>query len=120
MKKYIHNRIKAIGYTFEGFWRLISKEESIQAQSVLFIIACILGYVYEFSTQEWAFQTLAFGLIFITEALNTAIEEICNYMHPKFHPKIKEIKDIGAGAVLLSSIFAGIVLLIIYIPKFFN
>lgn len=38
--------------------------------------------------------------------LNTAIEEICNLIHPTYHHKIKKIKDISAGAVLMMSVVA--------------
>ncbi len=120
MWKYLKNRTKAIGYTFEGLWRLISKEESIQAQLFLLIIACLMGWHFNISNSEWMFQILAFGLIFCVEGLNTAIEEVCNYMQPEIHPKIKEIKDISAGAVLLSAITAFVIICIIYIPKLFG
>ncbi len=119
MLKYIKSRWNAIGYTIEGLWRLVSREESIQAQLFLFSIACFLGWFYEISPTEWMIQTLAFGLIFCVEGLNTAIEEICNYIQPDIHPKIKEIKDISAGAVLLSAITTFVITCIIYIPKAF-
>ncbi len=116
---YIVSRTKAIGYTIEGIWRLITREESIQAQLFLFLIFIVFGFVFDISTTEWMIQFLAFGLIFCVEGLNTAIEEICNYIQPEIHPKIKEIKDISAGAVMFSAIFSGIVLCFIYFPKWF-
>lgn len=117
--KFIKSRTRAVGYTIEGLWRLVSKEESIQVQLGLFFVTIALGFYFQISTNEWLFQILAFGLIFITESLNTSIEEICNYVQPNIHPKIKEIKDIAAGAVLFSAIFAFMVIAIIYIPKIF-
>ena len=63
------------------------------------------------------FQTLA--LVLGIEGLNTALEKLCDYVQPEFDPKIGFIKDISAGAVMLVAIAAGIVGLIIYIPKIF-
>ena len=53
------------------------------------------------------------------EGINTAIEEIANFIHPERHDKIGLIKDIAAGAVFIASVFASIVGLIIYLPKIF-
>jgi diacylglycerol kinase (ATP) len=62
-------------------------------------------------------QFLAIGLVLVAEAANSAIEEVADFIHPEFHKKIGEIKDIAAGiptfAALTSLIIAGI----IYIPK---
>jgi diacylglycerol kinase len=53
------------------------------------------------------------------EGLNTAVEKICDFIHPDFHAKIGLIKDVSAGAVMLVSIGASIIGCIIYLPKFF-
>jgi diacylglycerol kinase (ATP) len=44
---------------------------------------------------------------------------MANFIHPEHHNKIGLIKDIAAGAVFFSSIFAIIIGLIIYLPKIF-
>ena len=53
------------------------------------------------------------------EGLNTAIEEIANFIHPEYHDKIGYIKDVAAGAVFIAAIFASVIGLIIYLPKIF-
>lgn len=71
------------------------------------------------SNVEWMFQFFAIGLVISTEALNTAIEKIADYIHPEFDHKIGVIKDIGAGAVLFAAIFGLIILCFIYVPKLY-
>ena len=51
------------------------------------------------------------------EGLNTAVEEIADFIHPEFHNKIGLIKDLAAGAVFIAATTATIVGLIIYVPK---
>ncbi len=46
-------------------------------------------------------QCFAIGLVITAEGLNTAIEEMANFIHPAKDPKIGHIKDIAAGAVFL-------------------
>ncbi len=52
------------------------------------------------------------------EGFNTAIEAVCDVVSPEYHPLIKVAKDMGAGAVLISSIFAALIGLSIFSPFF--
>jgi diacylglycerol kinase (ATP) len=62
-------------------------------------------------------QILIIGLVISIEGINTAIEEIADFVHPEFHNKIGYIKDIAAGAVFFAAIAAILIACIIYIPK---
>lgn len=115
---FILDRLKAIKYAAVGFWILITTERSIIAQAIITIIMTILGFLMHLSTIEWLFQIVAIGLIFVAESLNTAIEKIADFVHPEYHKQIGHIKDISAGAAFFAAIFAIIIGLIIYIPKF--
>ena len=117
LKKFIIGRIHSIKYTLIGLWRLISKEHSFQVQLVIVLLFTILGFYFKLTTTEWMFQIFALGIILITEAVNTAIEEVCNFIHPDHHLHIGEIKNIASGAVLIAAITSKIVLVIIYLPK---
>lgn len=63
------------------------------------------------------FQIFSIGLVLSIEGLNTAIEEIADFIHPDFHKKIGMIKDIAAGAVTFAALTAITIGLIIYVPK---
>ena len=63
-------------------------------------------------------QIFAIGLVMSVEGINTAIEEIADFVHPDFHNKIGFIKDVSAGAVFIAAVIAVIIGLIIYIPYF--
>jgi len=116
---FIKGRIKSIGYAWKGFCILLFTEHSIMAQAICFVLFFILGYYCSISSTEWMFQILGFGLIFTAEGLNTAIEEIADFIHPDFHKKIGKIKDISAGAVTFAALCTGTLLAIIYLPKIF-
>ena len=58
-------------------------------------------------------QTMAFGTLLAIEGLNTAVEKLCDFIHPEFNKKIGEIKDVSAGAVTMV-FFAVITLLAIF------
>ena len=112
------NRLKSVGFAFNGAIKLIKSEASIKVQCTLAVIVTILGFIFQISANEWMIQIFAIGLVISLEGMNTAVEEIANFIHPEFHEKIGLIKDLAAGAVLIASVAASIVGLIIYIPKF--
>ncbi len=112
-------RIKSVGFAFKGAFHLIKNEASIQVQFVIAIFMTIAGLYFELSTTEWIIQILVIGLIMTVEGINSAIEEIADFIHPEYHKKIGLIKDISAGAVFIFAITAIIIGLIIYIPKIF-
>ena len=116
---FVINRIKSVGYAFKGAIFLLKTEPSIKVQCGIGILLIFSGVYYQISATEWLIQCLAVGLVMSLEGVNTAIEELANFIHPEHHKKIGIIKDIAAGAVFIASVFAIIAGLIIYLPKIF-
>jgi len=52
--------------------------------------------------------SVAIMVVFLAEVINTLIEDLSNLITEEFHPKIKLIKDVAAGVVLVAVLFAGI------------
>ena len=117
-RNFFMNRLKSVKYAAKGFWILITSENSIIAQIIIAIIITIIGFIMQLSATEWMFQLFAIGLLLVAESLNTAIEKIADFIHPEYHKQIGIIKDISAGAAFFAAIFALIIGLIIYLPKF--
>lgn len=115
---FIVGRINGFGYAIKGVWKLLKNEPSIQVQSIVALVITVTGFYFEISATEWMFQILAIGLVMSIEGLNTAIEEIANFVHPDYHTKIGYIKDVAAGAVFFAALTAIVIACIIYIPKF--
>ena len=65
------------------------------------------------------FIILCIGIVLSLEIVNTSIEKLCNFLTTDFHPSIKIIKDVSAGAVLLFSLVSIVVACIIFLPKIF-
>ena len=113
------NRLKSVGYAFKGALLLLKTEASIKVQFVIALIVIAAGFYFQISSNEWILQLLAIGLVMSMEGMNTAIEEIANFIHPEYNAKIGYIKDIAAGAVFIAAISTFIMGCIIYIPKIF-
>lgn len=92
------------------------EEFSFRLQAIFGIIVIGASFVLNISHIEFLIVLLMIGTVLAVEALNTAIEELCDHVTPEEHPKIGKIKDLGSGASLLIGIAAIIVGLIIFIP----
>lgn len=119
MYDFITGRIRGGGYAIKGAWLLLKHEPSIQVQFVLAILVTIMGFYFDITATEWMFQLLAIGLVMCTEGLNTAVENIADFVHPDYHTKIGIIKDIAAGSVFIAAVIAAVIGVIIYFPYIF-
>ena len=116
-ESFLGKRLKGCGYAAKGAWMLLKKEPSIQVQACIAVIMTVAGFYFEISSTEWILQIFAIALVMSIEGLNTAAEEIADFVHPDFHNKIGFIKDVAAGAVFFAAIGAVLIGCIIYLPK---
>ncbi|OJG49191.1 diacylglycerol kinase [Enterococcus gallinarum] len=85
---------------------------------LLGIVAIIAGFVFRLNQMEWLWLLLSVFLVWIVEIVNTVFENVVDmFTDFHFHPIGKKIKDMAAGAVLMTAFFALIVAAIIFIPK---
>lgn len=82
------------------------------------IVAIITGFIFRLSQMEWLWLLLAVFLVWIVEIINTVFENVVDmFTDFHFHPIGKKIKDMAAGAVLMTAVFALVVAAIIFLPK---
>lgn len=104
---------------FEGIFFLLKKDRNFQVHLILFILLLITSFLIGLSKFEWITIIICSAMVFAVEAVNSSIEKLADLITKEIRPEIKIIKDIAAGAVLISSIFALVVALIIFLPKLF-
>ncbi|MGX9984816.1 diacylglycerol kinase [Soonwooa purpurea] len=107
-------------YTFQGFFWLLRNERNFQIHIAGLLINLALVTILPLQPLEIIVVIGVSFLVLITEALNTCIEKICDYIQPNFDSRIGIIKDIAGAAVLLSAIFAVVVGLLVYWKYIFN
>lgn len=114
---FLRNRWRSMGFALNGFYYLIKNENAIKVHLGFAVLFTILGFVFQLRWNAWLFQILALGLILSIEGLNTAIEELCDFVHPDYHDFIGKIKDISAGAVTFAAMAGYTSILLIYIKE---
>lgn len=115
--QFILNMKKSFKYAFAGCFILFTTETNAKIHLCIAILVIFLAILLEFSTLEWICLALTIGWVLFAEAINTAIEKMADFIHPNYHSSIKIIKDISAGAVLITAISATLIGLLLFIPK---
>ena len=113
----ISARWRSFVFAFRGLLDFFKKEHNAWIHLFISIIVIILGFIMHISAGEWIAICFAIGFVWVTELINTAIEKIMDFISPAEDPRIKLIKDISAGAVLVAAIVTVIVGCIVFVPK---
>ena len=109
--------IQSLQFAIRGIITFLRNETNGQIQLVAAIIVVTLGLVFQIDTKEWLVVVLCILMVVTLEMINTALEKLCDVVHPGYHPQIKIIKDIAAGAVLIAALGSIIIGAIIFVPK---
>ncbi|CAE6517653.1 MAG TPA: diacylglycerol kinase family protein [Nitrosomonas nitrosa] len=111
-------RIKSFRYAFAGIAVLIKTQHNARIHLIATTLVIGGGLFFQINYIEWCLIILAIMAVWVSEALNTAIEFLCDIASPAPHPLIKKSKDLAAGAVLISAAGAMIIGLIVFMPYF--
>lgn len=101
-------------HAFAGLALLFRTERNARIELAAAILVLIAGIWLQLSIVEICIVLLCIGAVLAAEALNSAIERMADFQHPGIHPEIKHIKDIAAGAVLITAIISLVVGVLIF------
>ncbi|WP_245824738.1 diacylglycerol kinase family protein [Sphingomonas azotifigens] len=102
----ISARLKSFRYAIRGLRVLVREEHNARVHLAASLGAVAAGAALGLSLPEWRWLVLAIALVWLAEAFNTAIEDLCDRICPDFDPAIGRIKDLAAGGVLVASLAA--------------
>jgi diacylglycerol kinase (ATP) len=101
--------MKSFVYAGRGLRSLVRTEHNAWLHLAASAVVIAAGFALKISVSDWRWIALAIALVWIPEALNTAIEALCDRITDDFDPAIGRVKDLAAGGVLLASIGAAII-----------
>lgn len=113
----MRKRIESFKHAIRGIRMVLSSEKNMQIHLIFVILVVFFGLLFCISPVEWMICLLAFGLVMGTEMINTAIETVVDLVSPDYHELAGKAKDIAAGAVLITSVFAAGAGLVIFVPR---
>lgn len=108
--------IRSFTYALKGISIYISSKGNVRIHLLATASVIGMGVWLHVSMKQWILLLLAIGMVHTAELFNTAIEEMVNFVSPQQHPSAGKIKDLAAGAVLITAITAAIIGILIFIP----
>ncbi|WP_010244062.1 diacylglycerol kinase [Acetivibrio cellulolyticus] len=103
------NLIDSFNNAINGIICAIKSERNMKIHICTAIVVFIMSIFFDLTKAEFLIVCISVAMVIVSELFNTAIEELVNMITTGYHPKVKIIKDVSAGAVLVSAFFAVIV-----------
>ncbi len=113
---YWRNRFYSFRYAFQGIAAFLRSEPHARIHALATLVVATAGLYVRLPAVQWVLLLLVIGMVWITEMINTVIEKIMDHVAPEWHERVKWIKDVAAGAVLVSAIIAVIAGVLIFWP----
>jgi diacylglycerol kinase (ATP) len=96
----------SFNYAAEGIIHVLRTQRNMRIHFLAAVIVLVTALVISVSKLELIALLLAIAFVFITEMVNSAIEQAIDVATTSFDPLAKLAKDVAAGAVLIATINA--------------
>lgn len=110
--------LSSFRYAIRGLYEYAASEKNVTIHIIATSIVLLAGWWLSISANDWIHLLILIAIVHISEAFNTAIETLVDLVSPQQHPLAGKVKDIAAGAVLMSAIAAMVGGIIIFYPYF--
>lgn len=97
-----------------GLWLVVRTQRNFRIHLLITVLVTALAAWLGLSLEGWAVLIITIGTVLVAEIFNSAAETLVDLASPDYHPLAKQVKDMAAGAGLLTacvSVFVGLLLL---------
>jgi diacylglycerol kinase len=117
---YLYSRIKSIRIALEGLKYVLMTQHNARIHAAITLAVFLSAFILGINRLEWVCLLLVIGLVWTAEILNTAVEVLVDMVRPEHSQGAKIIKDVCAGAVLVSAAISVLVGLLIFGPRLWS
>ena len=96
---------------------LFREEHNSWIHATAAVLAIAMGFIFRISPMEWIAVVIVIGMVFSAEIINSSLERTADFVKAERDDRKRDIKDLGAAAVLVCAMVALITGLIIFVPK---
>jgi diacylglycerol kinase (ATP) len=110
MERLTHRRARTLldsfNFAVEGIIHVLRTQRNMRIHFLAAVAVLVAGLAIGVSKLELIALLLAIAFVFITEMINSALEQAVDVATTSFDPLAKLAKDIAAGAVLIATVNA--------------
>lgn len=121
MSPYSKSIFHSFKHAFKGI-AIALEERSFKVMLVIAALVIMAGVLVHLTPTHWALILMLIGVILGLEMFNTYIERAADFLEPSYSLKVRALKDIAAGIVLIFCILAataGTIIFYSYLINFF-
>lgn len=101
--------MKAFRYALRGLRWAFQSQRNMRIHLCFAFYVLLGALVAGLEPWAWCAALLSIALVMGMECINSALEALCDTVHPERHPGIARAKDAAAGGVLLCAVLAAAV-----------
>lgn len=123
----VRKLVDSFSFAIDGIKQAFQSERNLRIHVIIGLLVLILGVLLGLTRVEFIILLFVISLVLVMELFNTVVERIIDLVSPNYHPRAKVIKNIAAGAVLISSMNAAIIGFLLFYnrldefsPRLFN
>ncbi len=109
--------VDSFSYALEGIGQALQTERNLRIHLVIGFIALMGAVFLGLSRLEFLILFLVIALVVVMELFNTVVERLIDLISPNFHPRVRIIKNMAAGAVLIAAANAAITGFILFFHR---
>lgn len=103
-------------FAWRGLAVLLRSQANARIHAAATAAVISAGFLLRLARWEWCAVIAAIGLVWTSEALNTALEAAVDLATPQQHPLAGRAKDLAAAAVLCAALAAAVIGAVVFAP----
>jgi len=115
MKEYLAARACAFVHALRGLRVLIASQAHARLHLLGTMAVAVAGFYFHLRRWEWVAILLCIGMVWMAEALNTALEFLADEVSLDHRERIGKAKDVAAGGVLITALIAVAVAALVFV-----
>ena len=116
----MRSRLASFAYALAGLGQVMLREPNARIHLAVTGLALGASVLLGLSREDWRWILAMIALVWIAEIVNTALETLCDTLHPAQAEGIRIAKDLAAGAVLVAAVAAAVIGLLTFWPYLFQ
>ncbi len=95
--------------SMRGLREGLATETAIKQEMAIAALGVVLSFLVARDIWTWVALVGSLLLVLCIEFLNTAIERLCDHLHPERHEAIRITKDLASAGVFFAMVLCGLV-----------
>jgi len=108
--------LKSFKFAFAGIVTILKEEHAFRVMFLIAISVIIAMFYFHLPLMQKVLLFTMIVLILVLELVNSVVEKVLDFVCPDFNGKVKIIKNMMAGIVLLACIGAAAIGILIFYP----